>query len=69
MFDFLKKIFKGDEPVVDVQEVVEEKVKPSKLNKTALNKMKKAELVDYAKKQGVDVGSKDTKKQIIEKLV
>ncbi len=41
--------------------------KASKFNKTQLNAMKKAELIDYAKKQGVEVGS-GTKAQIIEKL-
>ncbi|SFV80701.1 SSU ribosomal protein S2p (SAe) [hydrothermal vent metagenome] len=43
--------------------------KPEKLSKTALNAMKKAELVTYAEKQGVSINSSDTKVQIIEKLV
>ena len=40
-----------------------------KLSKTALNAMKKADLLSYAKQQGTKVSSKDTKAQIIEKLV
>jgi len=44
-------------------------VKPEKISKTALNAMKKAELVTYAEKQGVSINSSDTKVQIIEKLV
>jgi small subunit ribosomal protein S2 len=43
--------------------------KAEKLSKTALNAMKKAELVTYAEKQGVSVNSSDTKVQIIDKLV
>jgi small subunit ribosomal protein S2 len=43
--------------------------KPEKLSKTALNAMKKAELITYAEKQGVSINSSDTKVQIIEKLV
>jgi small subunit ribosomal protein S2 len=39
-----------------------------KLNKTALNAMKKAELVDYASTQDVKVNASDTKAQMIEKL-
>ena len=39
-----------------------------KLNKTALNTMKKAELVDYASTQDVKVNASDTKAQMIEKL-
>ncbi len=42
--------------------------KIEKLNKTALNAMKKADLADYAKKQGVKVNASDTKAQMIEKL-
>ena len=39
-----------------------------KLSKTALNAMKKAELVDYASTQDVKVNASDTKAQMIEKL-
>jgi len=42
--------------------------KAEKLNKTALNVMKKAELVDYAKTQDIKVNANDTKAQMIEKL-
>ena len=42
--------------------------KAEKLNKTALNAMKKAELADYAQAQGVKVNASDTKAQMIEKL-
>jgi small subunit ribosomal protein S2 len=42
--------------------------KAEKLNKTALNAMKKAELADYADAQGVKVNASDTKAQMIEKL-
>lgn len=43
--------------------------KAEKLNKTALNAMKKAEIVDYASAQGVEVNASDTKAQMIDKLV
>jgi small subunit ribosomal protein S2 len=39
-----------------------------KLGKTALNAMKKAELVDYASAQGIEVNASDTKAQMIEKI-
>ncbi|MBW5290707.1 MAG: SSU ribosomal protein S2p (SAe) [Candidatus Ruthia sp. Asou_11_S2] len=42
--------------------------KPEMLNKTALNAMKKADLVAYAETQGVTINNTDTKAQIIEKL-
>lgn len=42
--------------------------KAQKLNKTALNAMKKAELADYAQAQGVKVNASDTKAQMIDKL-
>ncbi len=44
------------------------KDKPETLNKTALNKMKKADLIAYAETQDVAINSGDTKAQIIEKL-
>jgi len=75
MFDFLKKLFGIEDseieaPVVEptVKKKAPAKKAAKKVTKTDLNKMKKAELVTYAKKQGVAVDSKDTKKQIIEKL-
>jgi small subunit ribosomal protein S2 len=52
-------------------ETVESKEVPAeseKLNKTALNAMKKADLADYANAQGVKVNTSDTKAQMIEKL-
>ncbi len=42
--------------------------KAEKLSKTALNAMKKADLADYAQKQGVEVDVNDTKAQMLEKL-
>jgi len=42
--------------------------KAEKLSKTALNAMKKADLADYAQKQGVEVDVSDTKAQMLEKL-
>lgn len=42
--------------------------KAEKLNKTALNAMKKAEIADYASTQDVKVNTSDTKAQMIEKL-
>lgn len=42
--------------------------KAEKLNKTALNAMKKAEIADYASTQDVKVNASDTKAQMIEKL-
>ena len=42
---------------------------PAKKTEAELNAMLKADLVAYAKDQGVEVASKDTKAQIIEKLV
>ncbi len=52
------------------KKVVAEKApaEAEKLGKTALNAMKKAELADYAKAQGVKVNASDTKAQMIEKL-
>jgi|LWDU01.1.fsa_nt_gi hypothetical protein len=43
--------------------------KDIKYNKSALNKMVKVDLVAYAKELGVTVKSKDTKAQIIEKII
>ncbi len=40
----------------------------SMLHKPTLNKMKKDELINYAKKEGVIVKSNNTKAQIVEKL-
>ena len=45
-----------------------EAAEAEKLNKTALNAMKKAELADYASIQGIKVNANDTKAQMIEKL-
>ena len=53
------------EPVTSAEEVP---TQPEKLNKTALSSMKKVDLVDYARAQGVEINGKDTKAQIIEKL-
>ena len=50
-----------------VEEVAE--TKSEKLNKTALNAMKKAEIAEYANTQGVEVSASDTKAQMIDKLV
>ncbi|CAC9600469.1 SSU ribosomal protein S2p (SAe) [uncultured Gammaproteobacteria bacterium] len=49
--------------------VAETIVKTEKLNKTALNAMKKAELADYADKQGIEVSASDTKVAMIEKIL
>lgn len=43
--------------------------KSEKLGKAALNAMKKAELADYAKEQGVKVSASDTKPTMIEKIL
>ncbi|AYQ55891.1 SSU ribosomal protein S2p (SAe) [Bathymodiolus thermophilus thioautotrophic gill symbiont] len=55
---------KEEKPVV-----VEASAKTEKLNKTALNAMKKAELTDYASKQGIEVDANDTKIAMIEKIL
>jgi len=47
---------------------VKSEAKGEKLNKTALNAMKKAELMEYAATQGVEVKASETKAQIIDKL-
>jgi len=49
-------------------EKVEAEAAESKLSEAELNAMLKADLVEYAQKMGVEVASKDTKAQIIEKL-
>ena len=49
--------------------VAETIVKTEKLNKTALNAMKKAQLADYADKQGIEVSASDTKVAMIEKIL
>lgn len=58
---------KPAEKVEATEETTE--AKGEKLNKTALNAMKKAELVEYANAQGVEVNASDTKAQMIDKLV
>ena len=50
------------------EEAPAEEAASAKLSDTELNAMLKADLVAYAKTQGVEVASKDTKAQIIEKL-
>jgi hypothetical protein len=74
MFEFLKDLRKFfnlevlDEPTKKaVKPAVVKKAK--KLNKTALKRMNKVNLVTYAGTQGVKIGKKDTKKIIIDKLI
>ncbi len=50
------------------EEAPAEEAASAKLSDAELNAMLKADLVAYAKTQGVEVASKDTKAQIIEKL-
>ena len=50
------------------QEVATEEAPAAKLSEAELNAMLKADLVAYAKEQGVEIASKDTKADIVSKL-
>jgi len=75
----VKKVVKKEAPKTEdkkdakvetkkAEKEVKSEAKGEKLNKTDLNAMKKAELMEYAATQGVEVKASETKAQIIDKL-
>ena len=53
---------------VDTKEF-DTKVEVETLDEKEIKKLKKAELIEYAKSKGIEVNPKDTKKIILEKLI
>ncbi|SMN16583.1 SSU ribosomal protein S2p (SAe) [uncultured Candidatus Thioglobus sp.] len=62
-----KEVAQSVEKAVVVKK--EAPVKSEKLSKIVLDAMKKKELADYAKEQGIKVGASDTKPTMIEKIL
>ncbi|SMN13233.1 SSU ribosomal protein S2p (SAe) [Bathymodiolus heckerae thiotrophic gill symbiont] len=62
-----KEVAQSVEKAVVVKK--EAPVKSEKLSKIVLDAMKKEELADYAKEQGIKVGASDTKPTMIEKIL